>query len=233
MPQRRRGRSSSSSAAMRNLDVVVGQIGPVIGVHTGPRVHRHRVDRRGLITQTCLQWADGTTTPTVERRTPGRRRGHGDRGALDTLLARHVDRIHALCRRILGNEHGALDATQEALIAIAASVRSTAGRCSRPGATASRRTRPWTKSAAASGVRRPPTLPEPSGSSPHLTTALPTCSTSAQRLAIPPEYRAAVALRDLADLDYAEIAVVLGVPAGTVRSRIARGRRARRQAREP
>lgn len=39
-----------------------------------------------------------------------------------------------------------------------------------------------------------------------------------------PEYRAAVVLRDLCDLDYAEIAEVLDIPAGTVRSRIARGR---------
>ena len=32
-------------------------------------------------------------------------------------------------------------------------------------------------------------------------------------------------LRDVGDLDYAEIADVLGVPVGTVKSRIARGRR--------
>jgi RNA polymerase sigma-70 factor (ECF subfamily) len=33
-------------------------------------------------------------------------------------------------------------------------------------------------------------------------------------------------LRDVADLDYAEIAEVLDIPAGTVKSRIARGRTA-------
>src|SRR5262249_22309675 len=39
-----------------------------------------------------------------------------------------------------------------------------------------------------------------------------------------PEFRAAVVLRDLCDLDYAEIAAILDLPPGTVRSRIARGR---------
>jgi len=39
-----------------------------------------------------------------------------------------------------------------------------------------------------------------------------------------PDLREAVVLRDFEDLDYAEIAQVLGVPAGTVKSRINRGR---------
>jgi RNA polymerase sigma-70 factor (ECF subfamily) len=39
-----------------------------------------------------------------------------------------------------------------------------------------------------------------------------------------PDLREAVVLRDLNDLDYAEIAQVLGVPEGTVKSRINRGR---------
>jgi len=41
---------------------------------------------------------------------------------------------------------------------------------------------------------------------------------------VPHDFRVAVVLRDLCDLDYAEIGRILDLPAGTVRSRIARGR---------
>ena len=43
--------------------------------------------------------------------------------------------------------------------------------------------------------------------------------------ALPREYREAVILSDIHDLRYAEIAQVLGVPEGTVKSRLFRGRR--------
>jgi RNA polymerase sigma-70 factor (ECF subfamily) len=43
---------------------------------------------------------------------------------------------------------------------------------------------------------------------------------------LPVEFRTAVVLRDVCDLPYDEIAVILGVPVGTVRSRIARARSA-------
>jgi len=42
---------------------------------------------------------------------------------------------------------------------------------------------------------------------------------------LPEEFRLPVVLRDVGGLDYAEIAETLAIPPGTVRSRIARGRR--------
>lgn len=47
--------------------------------------------------------------------------------------------------------------------------------------------------------------------------------------ALPEEFRVAVVLSDVVGLPYAEIAEHLGVPVGTVRSRIHRGRRSLRQ----
>jgi RNA polymerase sigma-70 factor, ECF subfamily len=45
-------------------------------------------------------------------------------------------------------------------------------------------------------------------------------------VALPDDFRAPIVLRDQLGMDYAEIAEVLDIPPGTVRSRIARGRRA-------
>ncbi|MEP7112551.1 MAG: sigma-70 family RNA polymerase sigma factor, partial [Ilumatobacteraceae bacterium] len=42
----------------------------------------------------------------------------GDRGALDQLLRRHYDRVHAVCRRITGHDADAADAAQDAMIAM-------------------------------------------------------------------------------------------------------------------
>jgi RNA polymerase sigma-70 factor (ECF subfamily) len=155
----------------------------------------------------------------------------GDRPALDELLHRHYDRLYALCRRMHNNEADALDAAQEALIAIVKGLPRFDGRSSF--ATWSYRV---ATNACLDELRRRQRRPVPVGDEalpdPLAANAGPGVGdTVADRVsldealdALPVEFRAAVVLRDVIGLDYAEIAAVLAIPAGTVRSRIARGR---------
>jgi RNA polymerase sigma-70 factor (ECF subfamily) len=160
-----------------------------------------------------------------------RQAADGDSAALDALLRNHIALIHGVCRRILGNPDDALDATQEALLSIARKIGSFDGRS---------KFSTWAyrvaTNAALDESRRRGRRPVPSDSLAEPGRNAPTGTTEAgiaDRLDVDaalaqltPEYRAAVALRDLVGMDYAEIAEVLGIPAGTVRSRISRGRAA-------
>lgn len=159
----------------------------------------------------------------------------GDAPAMDELLRRHYARVHAVCRRIAGSSRDADDATQEALIRIVRSIDRFDGRAAfgtwayRIATNAAldelrkRSRRPLLRAVEDDDVR--PTEPvDP--------LADRTVEAVADRLAIeealadlPEEFRVPVVMRDVADLDYAEIAETLGVPVGTVKSRIARGRR--------
>jgi RNA polymerase sigma-70 factor (ECF subfamily) len=157
----------------------------------------------------------------------------GDRGALDQLLRRHHDRILGLCRRLAGNEADALDATQEALIAIVRGLPRFDGRAAFT---------TWayrvTTNACLDELRRRRRRPVPGLPEDHDAPAPglagrgePGIDGLGDRLAVeqalarlPIEFRAPVVLRDLCDLDYQEIGETLGIPPGTVRSRIARGR---------
>jgi RNA polymerase sigma-70 factor (ECF subfamily) len=158
----------------------------------------------------------------------------GDRTALDALLRRHYDRIHALCRRMAGNDADALDATQEALIAVVRGLDRFDGRS---------RFTTWVYRVATNACldelrrrrRRPVPLDEEQrgfDQRPDQHTASVDGSVAARVTvdealqAIAPEFRACVVLRDLCELDYAEIGEVLDLRPGTVRSRISRGRAA-------
>ena len=152
----------------------------------------------------------------------------GDRRALELLLDRHADRIHAVCRRIVAHREDALDATQEAMIAIARGITRFDGRAAFG---------TWcyriATNAALDELRRKQRRPmpaDPDGPEPAVPETGP-ADVVAARLDVdaalrhvPDEFRVAVVLRDLCDLDYAEIAEVLDIPPGTVRSRISRGR---------
>lgn len=157
----------------------------------------------------------------------------GDQQALDRLLRRHFDRIYAVCRRLTGNDADAADAAQEALIAIARGLGT--GRFDGRSQFSTWAYRVATN-ACLDELRRRGRRPQPAGDEVFRTTASSGGSLEsavADRLDIDralvglsPEFRTAVVLRDLSQLDYAEIAQILEIPPGTVRSRIARGRAA-------
>lgn len=153
----------------------------------------------------------------------------GDPRALERLLERHTDRLYAVCLRVLGDREDALDATQESLIAITRGL-----------VRFDRRARftTWSYRVATNAAldvarrrQRAPvpteTLTEPvSGEASvdeHVAARIDVHEALA---AVPLEFRVAIVLRDGCDLAYSEIAEILDVPVGTVRSRIARGRRA-------
>lgn len=153
----------------------------------------------------------------------------GDRDALDTLLRRHAGLVNAVCRRVLAHPEDALDATQEALLAIARKIHTFDGRA---------RFTTWCYRVATNAAldearrraRRPSPvefLPEAHRDDPSLDDVVAgQLDVDAALSKLSPDHRAAVALRDLVGLDYTEIGEVLGIPPGTVRSRIARGRAA-------
>jgi RNA polymerase sigma-70 factor, ECF subfamily len=174
-------------------------------------------------------------TPTADDHTLIQAAQSGDRRALDSLLRRHQERIYAICRRLAGNDADALDATQDALIAIVRGLPRFDGRSAFS---------TWSYRVATNACldelrrrgRRPVTGLEPhtaevvqarSGSGPSLAdTVVDRSVLDDALLELPEEFRAPVVLRDQLGLDYAEISEVLDIPPGTVRSRIARGRAA-------
>jgi RNA polymerase sigma-70 factor, ECF subfamily len=179
-----------------------------------------------------------TTAPDSDDRALVAAAQGGDRGSLDTLLRRHYDRIYAVCRRVTGHDADAADAAQEAMIAIVRGLGRFDGRSSfgtwiyRIATNASldelRRKR-----------RRPVAAlpPDRDGGRTDIEVADPDAGIRVDGLGdrllldralaeLAEDFRIPVVLRDVGDLDYAEIAAVLGVPVGTVKSRIARGRAA-------
>lgn len=157
----------------------------------------------------------------------------GDREAMDRLLRLHYDRVFAVCRRITGSDADAADAAQEALISIVRSIGKFDGRSSfgtwvyRIATNASldelrrRRRRPALTDELHhheidQAVDRHGEL--------HIDQVTDRMALDQALRALPEDFRVPLVLRDVGDLDYAEIAETLDIPVGTVKSRIARGR---------
>lgn len=166
----------------------------------------------------------------------------GDRAALDALLRRHHDRILVLCRRLCHDRGEAEDATQNALIAIVRglphfdrtaafttwSYRVATNACFDELRRRGRRPEPTDPSTAEvrGDDRTAPLLHRGHSADPEQAAIDTDRRGELQRALdrLPDEFRVPVVLRDVADLDYAEIAELLGLAPGTVRSRISRGR---------
>jgi RNA polymerase sigma-70 factor (ECF subfamily) len=161
----------------------------------------------------------------------------GDESAFTELMRRHEDRVFAMTVRITGDRSDALDATQEAFISLyrrAASFRGESAFST------------WlcriALNAAYDVVRkRRPTpearhgaLEDTGPGSGGMEDRVGMRSDIAEALAqLPPEYREAVAMHDLADISYEDIATATGVSLGTVKSRISRGRKRLAEQLEP
>ena len=151
----------------------------------------------------------------------------GDQASFTTLVARHEDQIFALALRMTGDRADALEAAQETFIAAFRR----AGKFRGEAAFGT-----WLYSIGVNACRdllrkkkRTPIpteeLPEPTSTGTSVEDLVVTRLDLARALdELSEEYRQAVVMHDVGGIPYEEIAVRLGVPVGTVKSRISRGR---------
>src|SRR5579862_8383566 len=167
----------------------------------------------------------------------------GDSGAWAELVRTHHRRVYGLCYRFTGNAADAEDLTQDVFLKIYSNLSSfdmARGSLQVWIMTMTRnllvdnfrrtRNQRATDSLDAgwdeTDELRPVDRLQAKGASPHEKAAQKELAKMVQgALAkVSVELREAVILRDLQDMDYKEIAQVLGIPEGTVKSRISRGR---------
>jgi RNA polymerase sigma-70 factor (ECF subfamily) len=167
----------------------------------------------------------------------------GDSGAWAELVRTHHRRVYGLCYRFTGNPADAEDLTQDVFLKVYSNLSSfDTGRGSLQVWITTmtrnllvdnfRRTRNQRATSSlddgweSSEELQPIARLIAGGPSPHESAAQKELAKMVQdalaRVSV--ELREAVILRDLQDLDYKEIAQVLGIPEGTVKSRISRGR---------
>ena len=154
----------------------------------------------------------------------------GDVGAFNDLMRAHEDRVFAICLRMLRDRDAALDATQETFITVFRKVDRFAGHsafstwlyrvavntCYDQARRAGRRSVEPLLEGIDPADASAQTALESAELRPELETAL---------AALPAEFRSAVVLCDAQGLSLQTAAEILGVPVGTVKSRVFRGRR--------
>jgi RNA polymerase sigma-70 factor, ECF subfamily len=152
----------------------------------------------------------------------------GDDRAFVTLMERHERRVYNLAFRMLGKADDARDASQDAFLSCYRNLRRFRG-----DSAFSTWLHRITVNACYDMLRKKgPTparqdeLPEPPPTPDHAEQASLSIDVQRALLAIPPEFRAALILHDLQDVSVEDVAAMLDVPVGTVKSRLHRGRAA-------
>lgn len=168
----------------------------------------------------------------------------GDTGAWEMLVRREQRRVYGLCYRFTGSPTDAEDLTQDVFLKVYRNIKSFDATKASFGVWLTaltrnllvdhyRRSRLERASESldepvgdeAEGQTRAERLPDKRGGQEQHVAGLELRARVQGALAkVTPELREAVILRDLQDMDYREIAEVLGIPQGTVKSRISRGR---------
>lgn len=165
-----------------------------------------------------------------------RRAQAGDAPAFGSLMERHETRIYHLALRMTGNADDAADATQDAFLTAYRKIGSFRGDA---------RFSTWMHRVAVNAcydlLRRRQRMPrlalvgeeeDPLARAVEERTAGPDhgdavageIDAAAALAALPEEFRAPLVLHDVLDLPYEEVAAILDVPLGTVKSRLHRGR---------
>lgn len=161
----------------------------------------------------------------------------GDQSAWEDLVKTHTRRVYAICFRFTGKENEAQDLTQEVFLRVFKTVRSFRSGEGSFGVWLARLTRNLlidnyrrTKlERATDSIEDQLNVLEEKTALHSRTDSLLAGREASELLQaglqkLSPELREAVILRDLEEFDYKEIANVLGVPEGTVKSRLNRGR---------
>jgi RNA polymerase sigma-70 factor (ECF subfamily) len=158
----------------------------------------------------------------------------GETTAFGTLVERHQTRVYNLCLRVLGDREDAFDAAQETFLSAMRKLGQFRGDAAFT---------TWLHRVAVNACydelrkrqRRPMLHVVPDEDAPESREAGPASLDHADEVSgsldaaaaltqVPEEFRIALVLADVQDLAYEEIARILEVPVGTVKSRVHRGR---------
>jgi len=156
-----------------------------------------------------------------------RRAAEGDRAALEELLAAIEPRVRRICGRMLLHPQDAEEAAQDALLLVATKIAAFEGRSRFTTwlhAVASNSARSTYRSlkrrAVETATAEMPVRVDPRSTSVIAGSRLDLLEALEVVAADHPELVEPLVLRDVQQLDYAEIARLLGIPLGTVKSRI-------------